>query len=70
MKIISVPKLLLDPVYLRGLKQPLEDVAEILDEQDRHYHALALRETMTIIDVYRECLVEKKAMLANDSTPS
>lgn len=60
---IIPPSILLNPVYLKGMWQPLEDVAEILDEQGKHEHARALRDAITIIQIYTDVLVTKEAVL-------
>lgn len=61
--IIALPNLLLNPVYVAGLIQPLLDVAEILDEQGRHEHARALRDAGTIANAFARVNLEKSATL-------
>lgn len=61
MNIISLPNILRNPVYVKGLNQPLQDVAEILDEQGKHEHALALRYAAIICDTFAEVNLNKNA---------
>ncbi len=64
MKKIILPNLLLNPVYVSGLREPLEAVAEILDEQDKHEFALALRYAATVCETFCEIHLTKSAVLA------
>lgn len=63
MKLISPPNILLNSVYLYGLRQPLEQIAEILDGQNRHTFALAVRNACNVVDIYTEVCVDKTAKL-------
>jgi hypothetical protein len=60
---IALPKILTNTIYLDGLEQPLNTVAEILDEQGQHEHALAIRNAITIINVFTKVLIKKEATL-------
>ena len=63
MNLLVPPNYLTDLVYLEGLHQPLEEIAEVLDEQNRPHHALAIRDTIMIIHIYKEVLIKKNATL-------
>lgn len=62
-EIIVLPNHLYNPIFVSGLSQPLEAVAEILDEQNRPEHALALRDAKTICEVFSKVILEKSAEL-------
>lgn len=42
-EVLVLPNILLNSIYVEGLSQPLDMVADILDEQDKSEFALALR---------------------------
>lgn len=64
--LIVLPNILNNPVYVDGLKQPLELVAEILDEQNKSLYALALRESCQIIDAFVKINLLKEAELYSE----
>lgn len=45
----TIEQLAANPVYLEGLCYPLEDIAEILDLQNRPEHATAVRVALHIV---------------------
>ena len=45
----SIEQLANNPVYVEGLLEPLEDIAEILELQNRPEHALAIRVALHIV---------------------
>jgi hypothetical protein len=63
MKKIILPPHLLLPIYVSGLREPLEAVAEILDEQGKGIYADALRDAATICEAFAEISLEKTASL-------
>ncbi len=63
-KQIVLPNILLNPVFVNGLREPLEAVAEILDEQRKESFALALRNAATICETFSVVNLEKSAELA------
>lgn len=63
MKQLVLPKILLNPVFIRGMRQPLEEIADLLDAQDKPYHAKALRECATICDAFADVCLDKSATL-------
>jgi len=63
MKLICLPNLLLNPVYVYGLSQPLETVADILDEQGKYECALSLRNSATVVKTFSEINLTKTAKL-------
>lgn len=62
-KVIVLPNLLNNPVYVAGLRQPIEAVAEILDAQEKYEHAMALRNAATICETFAEINLNKSAKL-------
>lgn len=61
--LLVLPNLLLNPVYVQGLRNPLESVAEILDEQDKPEFALALRYAAQICEAFVAINLTKTARL-------
>ena len=61
-----MPNILNNAIYVAGLRQPLEAVAEILDLQGQYEHALALRNAATIAETYAAVNINKTAKLATD----
>ena len=57
---IILPNHLNSGVYLRGLRQPLEQIAEVLDQQGKPAFARALRDAATVCDIFSKVLIEKK----------
>lgn len=62
-KILNPPHILRNAIYVSGLNQPLEEVAEILDAQDKPYHALALRNAAIICQMYSEVCINQTAVI-------
>ena len=62
--IIALPNILLNPIYVSGLDQPLLSVADILDEQNKPEYARALREAATACDTFAKVNLLKIAELA------
>lgn len=62
-QIIILPKLLTNSIYVKGLREPLEAVAEVLDLQDKHEYANALRDAATIVEVFTKINLENTAKL-------
>lgn len=60
---LNLPNILLNPVYVEGLEQPLNTVADILDEQSRHEYALALRYAATVCNAFVKLNITKEATL-------
>jgi hypothetical protein len=58
-ELIVLPNYLSNPVFLEGIDQPLNDIADILDEQDRHQHASAVRDALTIIQTFTKVNINK-----------
>ena len=52
--------LLCNPIYVAGLREPLESVACVLDEQGQDYFAEALRNAAEICTAYAETLVQQE----------
>lgn len=50
--LLVLPCTHLNAVWVEGLRKPLEEVAEILDEQDHPEYARALRDAATICDAF------------------
>ncbi len=69
--LIVPPLLLQNPVYLAGLHQPLEAVADILDEQGQHEHAMCIRYAVQIVSIYHRVLINgtHAIHLATPNTP-
>lgn len=61
--VIVPPTYLNNSVYVRGLRQPLEELAELLDEQNKPSYARSLRDVATICDLYAAIVIEKSATL-------
>lgn len=59
MEIIVLPNHLYLPACAAGIDQPLESIAEALDEADKLHHALTIREAKTIIDTFYKVCVFK-----------
>ena len=68
MKLIVPPSLLTNPYYLRGLHQPLEEIADTLDEQDKHGYARALRHAAEIVRLYVILNIDKTGVLHESTT--
>lgn len=55
-EIIVLPTLLENPAYVSGLDQPLELVADALDQDGKHEFALALRNAATICKTFAKVI--------------
>lgn len=62
-KMIVLPNHLSNPVFVKGLRQPLEAVAEILDEQGHGHYALSLRDAATVCETFAKVCLEKSDTL-------
>lgn len=67
MKQIALPKILLNPIYVSGLDQPLEGIANELDKQGKSEYATALRYAATICRTFSEVCLTKEAILVGES---
>lgn len=55
----EIQKLLKSPHYISGLQQPLQQVADILDAQDKKEYADALRFAAVVCVLYADKVGEK-----------
>lgn len=58
-----MPNILNNSVYVTGLRNPLEDVADVLDMQGKYEYARALRDAATICETYAAVNIAKTAKL-------
>ena len=63
MQVIVMPNLLNNSVYVTGLRNPLEAVAEVLDVQGKYEYAKALRDAATICETYAKVNITGEAKL-------
>lgn len=57
--VLVMPKLLCNAIYVEGLAQPLNAIADVLDEQDRSEYARAIRASLSIVDYYTKVVLNK-----------
>lgn len=66
MKNIILPNLLMNSVYVRGLEQSLNTVADVLDAQDKPEFALSLRYAAQICEVFADVNLDKTAKIVSN----
>ena len=67
MLMLNPPNILRNEIYVAGLKEPLLTIADILDEQDQHEYARALRNAAIICEMYVSVVIKKEAVLCSDA---
>ena len=60
---LNPPNILRNEIYVAGLKEPLLTIADILDEQDQHEYALALRNAAIVCQMYVSVVIKKEAVV-------
>lgn len=64
MKTITLPNALTNAVYVKGLQEPLESVAQLLEADGKRNFARALREASTVCQAFANVNLLKEAKLA------
>ena len=63
MLMLNPPNILRNEIYVAGLKEPLLTIADILDEQDQHEYARALRNAAIVCQMYVSVVIKKEAVV-------
>jgi len=58
-EIIVLPNLLLNPLYIGEMDQPLDSIADVLDSQGKHEFALACRNAAIICKTFSKVHLDK-----------
>jgi hypothetical protein len=64
--LIVLPKILSNPVYVEGLDEPLQLIADILADQGEHNYARSLREAAIVCQAFSQVNLRKTHTLYKD----